>query len=147
MWDAGKQPKLSLVFSRACACRFPDMDGMDLGKKVSVPRDIMLEELSHLSNRGARLFKMRQRRSDKYTFENVQYQSKAQIDVGIPGPVAAGWMGSLSKRARVRGFPNECSSCALSMAPVGGCSGVCVCVYVCVRQSFWWVNGRNILYD
>lgn len=47
-----------------------DVDSMDLGKKVSIPRDIMLEELSHLSNRGARLFKMRQRRSDKYTFEN-----------------------------------------------------------------------------
>lgn len=54
---------------------------MDLGKKVSVPRDIMLEELSHLSNRGARLFKMRQRRSDKYTFENFQYESRAQINV------------------------------------------------------------------
>lgn len=54
---------------------------MDLGKKVSVPRDIMLEELSHLGNRGARLFKMRQRRSDKYTFENFQYESRAQINV------------------------------------------------------------------
>lgn len=60
-----------------------DMDGMDLGKKVSVPRDIMLEELSHLRNRGARLFKMRQRRSDKYTFENVQYPSKAQMDYSL----------------------------------------------------------------
>lgn len=60
-----------------------DVNGMDLGKKVSIPRDIMLEELSHLSNRGARLFKMRQRRSDKYTFENVQYQSKAQMDYSL----------------------------------------------------------------
>lgn len=57
-----------------------DVDGMDLGKKISIPRDIMLEELSHLSNRGARLFKMRQRRSDKYTFENFQYESKAQMN-------------------------------------------------------------------
>uniref|UniRef100_A0A8C5UTZ7 Myozenin 2 n=1 Tax=Microcebus murinus TaxID=30608 RepID=A0A8C5UTZ7_MICMU len=61
-----------------------DMDGMDLGKKVSIPRDIMLEELSHLSNRGARLFKMRQRRSDKYTYENFQYESKAQINYSGP---------------------------------------------------------------
>ncbi|KAK7809963.1 hypothetical protein U0070_024883 [Myodes glareolus] len=59
-----------------------DVDGMILGKKVSIPRDIMIEELSHFSNRGARLFKMRQRRSDKYTFENFQYESKAQINVG-----------------------------------------------------------------
>ncbi|XP_069315295.1 myozenin-2 [Eulemur rufifrons] len=57
-----------------------DVDGMDLGKKVSIPRDIMVEELSHLGNRGARLFKMRQRRSDKYTYENFQYESKAQIN-------------------------------------------------------------------
>jgi hypothetical protein len=62
---------------------FTDVDVMHLGKKVSIPRDIMLEELSHLSNRGARLFKMRQRRSDKYTFENFQYETKAQINVGI----------------------------------------------------------------
>ncbi|XP_025729739.1 myozenin-2 [Callorhinus ursinus] len=60
-----------------------DVDGMHLGKKVSIPRDIMLEELSHLSNRGARLFKMRQRRSDKYTFENFQYETKAQINHNI----------------------------------------------------------------
>ncbi|XP_006874656.1 PREDICTED: myozenin-2 [Chrysochloris asiatica] len=60
-----------------------DVDGIDLGKKVSIPRDIMLEELSHLSNRGARLFKMRQRRSDKYTFENFQYESKAQLNHSI----------------------------------------------------------------
>ncbi|XP_019950954.2 myozenin-2-like isoform X1 [Paralichthys olivaceus] len=45
---------------------------MDLGKKVSVPKDIMLEELSLASNRGSRLFKMRQRRSEKYTFESIQ---------------------------------------------------------------------------
>uniref|UniRef100_A0A6Q2ZBM0 Uncharacterized protein n=1 Tax=Esox lucius TaxID=8010 RepID=A0A6Q2ZBM0_ESOLU len=40
-------------------------DAMDLGIKVSTPKDIMLEELSLQSNRGSRLFKMRQRRSEK----------------------------------------------------------------------------------
>lgn len=45
---------------------------IDLGKKLSVPKDIMLEELSLASNRGSRLFKMRQRRSEKYTFESIQ---------------------------------------------------------------------------
>nr|XP_046236644.1 myozenin-2-like [Scatophagus argus] len=53
---------------------------MDLGKKVSVPRDIMLEELSFASNRGARLFKMRQRRSEKYTFESTQNENNKQLD-------------------------------------------------------------------
>lgn len=69
-----------------CKYCFPDVDGMNLGKKVSIPRDIMIEELSHFGNRGARLFKMRQRRSDKYTFENFQYESKAQINVGTTEP-------------------------------------------------------------
>uniref|UniRef100_A0A667YFH3 Myozenin 2a n=1 Tax=Myripristis murdjan TaxID=586833 RepID=A0A667YFH3_9TELE len=51
---------------------------MDLGKKVSVPKDIMLEELSFASNRGSRLFKMRQRRSEKYTFESIQNEANKQ---------------------------------------------------------------------
>ncbi|XP_070684162.1 myozenin-2b isoform X2 [Pempheris klunzingeri] len=53
---------------------------MDLGKKLSTPKDIMLEELSLLSNRGSRLFKMRQRRSDKYTFESIQNEANAQLN-------------------------------------------------------------------
>ncbi|XP_029707247.1 myozenin-2 isoform X3 [Takifugu rubripes] len=52
---------------------------MDLGKKLSIPKDIMLEELSLLSNRGSRLFKMRQRRSEKYTFENIQNEANMQL--------------------------------------------------------------------
>lgn len=78
--------KCFLLDFHECKYRFTDVDGMNLGKKVSIPRDIMIEELSHFSNRGARLFKMRQRRSDKYTFENFQYESKAQINVGTTGP-------------------------------------------------------------
>lgn len=54
---------------------------MDLGKKLSIPKDIMLEELSLQSNRGSRLFKMRQRRSEKYTFESVRNQANAQLGV------------------------------------------------------------------
>lgn len=38
---------------------FIDVDGMDLGKKVSIFKDIMLEELFYFSNCGVRLFKMR----------------------------------------------------------------------------------------
>lgn len=53
---------------------------MDLGKKVSVPKDIMLEELSLSSNRGSRLFKMRQRRSEKYTFESNQNSTNIQLN-------------------------------------------------------------------
>ncbi|XP_055779752.1 myozenin-2-like isoform X2 [Salvelinus fontinalis] len=52
---------------------------MDLGIKVSTPKDIMLEELSLQSNRGSRLFKMRQRRSEKYTFESIQNEANVQL--------------------------------------------------------------------
>ncbi|XP_070710942.1 myozenin-2-like [Pempheris klunzingeri] len=53
---------------------------MDLGKKMSVPKDIMLEELSFASNRGSRLFKMRQRRSEKYTFESTLNENNKQLN-------------------------------------------------------------------
>ncbi|XP_028660901.1 myozenin-2b [Erpetoichthys calabaricus] len=61
-----------------------ESDTMDLGKKISVPRDIMFEELSLLSNRGSRLFKMRQRRSEKYTFENLQNEANIQMSNCVP---------------------------------------------------------------
>lgn len=57
---------------------------MDLGKKLSTPKDIMLEELSLLSNRGSQLFKKRQRRSDKYTFESIQNEANALLNVSQP---------------------------------------------------------------
>lgn len=58
-------------------------NGMDLGKKLSTPKDIMLEELSLLSNRGSRLFKMRQRRSEKYTFESIQNEANTLLNNDI----------------------------------------------------------------
>lgn len=63
---------------------------MDLGRKVSAPKEIMLEELSLASNRGSRLFKMRQKRSEKYTFESIQNEVNTQhnIDAISPGPSA-----------------------------------------------------------
>ncbi|KAF7656450.1 hypothetical protein LDENG_00040940 [Lucifuga dentata] len=60
----------------------PEDVEMDLGKKMKVPKDIMLEELSLASNRGSRLFKMRQRRSEKYTFESIRNDSNKQINNG-----------------------------------------------------------------
>ncbi|KAG8438936.1 hypothetical protein GDO86_005209 [Hymenochirus boettgeri] len=41
----------------------------DLGKKVSVPQDLMLEELSLKRNRGSHMYLERQKRVQKYTFE------------------------------------------------------------------------------
>lgn len=45
--------------------------GLNLGKKVSVPKDVQMEELNLQSNRGSRMFQERQRRAEKYTLENV----------------------------------------------------------------------------
>ena len=56
----------------------PDVE-MDLGKKMCVPKDIMLDELSLASNRGSRLFKMRLQRSEKYTYESIQNQPAAPL--------------------------------------------------------------------
>ncbi|XP_067852090.1 myozenin-2 isoform X2 [Heptranchias perlo] len=49
----------------------PEMAHLDLGKKVSVPRDVMMEELSLLSNKGSKMFHMRQKRVDKFTVEGT----------------------------------------------------------------------------
>ncbi|XP_044137076.1 myozenin-3 [Bufo gargarizans] len=42
---------------------------LDLGKKVSVPQDVMMEELSLHRNRGSCMYLERQKRVQKFTFE------------------------------------------------------------------------------
>ncbi|XP_045887310.1 myozenin-2 [Micropterus dolomieu] len=46
-------------------------DGLNLGKKISVPKDVMMEELNLPSNRGSRMFQERQRRVENFTLENA----------------------------------------------------------------------------
>ncbi|NXX47464.1 MYOZ3 protein, partial [Tricholaema leucomelas] len=43
---------------------------LDLGKKMSVPQDLMIEELSLHDNRGSQLFQQRQRRMQRFIFEH-----------------------------------------------------------------------------
>nr|XP_056704679.1 myozenin-1 [Euleptes europaea] len=43
---------------------------LNLGKKISTPKDVMLEELSLLTNRGSKMFKLRQMRVEKFIYEN-----------------------------------------------------------------------------
>ncbi|XP_023251923.1 myozenin-2-like isoform X2 [Seriola lalandi dorsalis] len=45
--------------------------GLNLGKKISVPKDVMMEELNLPSNRGSRMFQERQKRVERYTLENA----------------------------------------------------------------------------
>lgn len=46
-------------------------EGLNLGKKISVPKDVMMEELNLLSNRGSRMFQERQKRAERFTLENI----------------------------------------------------------------------------
>ncbi|ELK17274.1 Myozenin-3 [Pteropus alecto] len=52
---------------------------LDLGKKLSVPQDLMMEELSLRNNRGSLLFQKRQRRVQKFTFELADSQRAVAI--------------------------------------------------------------------
>ncbi|XP_067103983.1 myozenin-2 [Osmerus mordax] len=45
-------------------------DRLNLGKKISVPKDLMMEELNLPSNRGSRMFQERQKRVEMFTLEN-----------------------------------------------------------------------------
>lgn len=46
-------------------------EGLNLGKKISVPKDVMMEELNLSSNRGSRMFLERQKRAERFTLENI----------------------------------------------------------------------------
>ncbi|XP_030001838.1 myozenin-2 isoform X2 [Sphaeramia orbicularis] len=62
---------------------------LNLGKKISVPKDVMMEELNLPSNRGSRMFQERQRRVEKFTLENsgnVTYINNAHPEA-IPPPL------------------------------------------------------------
>ncbi|XP_068597299.1 myozenin-1a isoform X2 [Brachionichthys hirsutus] len=48
----------------------PEASEFDLGTKIKTPKDVMLEELSLLKNRGSKMFKMRKQRVEKFIYEN-----------------------------------------------------------------------------
>lgn len=48
----------------------PEASELNLGKKIKTPKEIMLEELSLMKNRGSKMFKMRQQRVEKFIYEN-----------------------------------------------------------------------------
>ncbi|XP_076829289.1 myozenin-2a [Brachyhypopomus gauderio] len=79
---------------------------VDLGRKISAPKDIMLDELSLASNRGSRLFKMRQRRSEKYTFESIQNEVNTQINKLVIPPISGIETTDLESSVEVNQAPN-----------------------------------------
>ncbi|KAJ0050181.1 hypothetical protein NL108_014029 [Boleophthalmus pectinirostris] len=52
-------------------CKEARGEHLNLGKKISVPKDVMMEELNVPNrNRGSRMFQERQKRVEKFTLEN-----------------------------------------------------------------------------
>ncbi|XP_026171701.1 myozenin-1b isoform X2 [Mastacembelus armatus] len=49
----------------------PEATELDLGTKIKTPKDVMLEELSLLKNKGSKMFRMRQQRVDKFIVTNA----------------------------------------------------------------------------
>ncbi|KAL2088746.1 hypothetical protein ACEWY4_015645 [Coilia grayii] len=52
---------------------------LNLGKKISTPRDVQMEELNLQSNRGSRMFQERQKRVERFTLENTVSSSGAPV--------------------------------------------------------------------
>lgn len=71
---------------------------LDLGKKMSTPQDLMIEELSLRNNRGSQLFQQRQKRMQRFVFEHPS----GYREVGL----------RLVPRLRAgQPFPGSCSLC------------------------------------
>ncbi|KAG7484557.1 hypothetical protein MATL_G00050630 [Megalops atlanticus] len=50
---------------------------LNLGKKISIPQDVMMEELKLQSNRGSRMFQERLKRVERFTLENAANRAGA----------------------------------------------------------------------
>lgn len=66
--DVSQKKEVLEQCSDTCGAR------LNLGKKISVPLDLMMEELNLLSNRGSIMFQERLKRVEKFTLENVAYR-------------------------------------------------------------------------
>ncbi|XP_067899154.1 myozenin-2-like [Heterodontus francisci] len=79
-----ERKQMASAIAREAHGEIEEVPHLDLGKKASVPQDVMMEELSLLSNKGSKMFHMRQKRVDKFMVE------------GTPGtPVKADMTGPL----------------------------------------------------
>uniref|UniRef100_A0A7N6ATU4 Myozenin 1b n=1 Tax=Anabas testudineus TaxID=64144 RepID=A0A7N6ATU4_ANATE len=56
----------------------------DLGTKIKTPKDVMLEELSLLKNKGSKMFKMRQQRVEKFIVTNENLQNLQNLLMSPP---------------------------------------------------------------
>uniref|UniRef100_A0A8C0AZJ2 Myozenin 3 n=1 Tax=Buteo japonicus TaxID=224669 RepID=A0A8C0AZJ2_9AVES len=100
---------------------------LDLGKKMSVAQDLMIEELSLPNNRGSLLFQQRQRRMQRFIFEHPSGYREVglwlipQLRAGQPFPSSLS-LSELSLRAPrgsiTPGRPHHLSPCAGYSGPL-----------------------------
>uniref|UniRef100_A0A670ZA24 Myozenin 3 n=1 Tax=Pseudonaja textilis TaxID=8673 RepID=A0A670ZA24_PSETE len=91
---------------------------LDLGKKVSTPQDLMMEELSLSINRGSRLYQQRQKRVQRFVLENpTGYRAVSHISVFVEEAGAASneepsrwWWSFALLRRRLRKSPKSPST-------------------------------------
>ncbi|KAJ0060441.1 hypothetical protein NL108_011528 [Boleophthalmus pectinirostris] len=59
---------------------------LDLGTKIKTPKDVMLEELSLMKNKGSKMFQMRQQRVEKFIVTNENLNNLEQLLIIPPPP-------------------------------------------------------------
>ncbi|XP_029383964.1 myozenin-1b [Echeneis naucrates] len=62
----------------------PEASELDLGTKIKTPKDVMLEELSLLKNKGSKMFRMRQQRVEKFIVTNENMQNLENLLMSPP---------------------------------------------------------------
>ncbi|XP_077595214.1 myozenin-1b isoform X1 [Stigmatopora nigra] len=62
----------------------PEASELNLGTKIKTPKDVMLEELSLLNNRGSKMFLKRQLRVDKFITTNQNMQNLQNLLMSPP---------------------------------------------------------------
>ncbi|XP_070783641.1 myozenin-1b [Enoplosus armatus] len=62
----------------------PEASELDLGTKIKTPKDVMLEELSLLNNKGSKMFKKRQQRVEKFIVTNENKQNLQNLLMSPP---------------------------------------------------------------
>ncbi|TNN64787.1 Myozenin-2 [Liparis tanakae] len=94
--------KQKMLQARAL-CREARGEGVNIGKKSSVPNDVMMEELNLLSNRGSRMFQERQKRVERYTLEKLAKEANnttaVQHEAAPPPQIFAEPQGGKENRA------------------------------------------------
>ncbi|KAM9832558.1 myozenin-1b [Neosynchiropus ocellatus] len=62
----------------------PEASELDLGTKIKTPKDVMLEELSLMKNKGSKMFRMRQQRVEKFIVTNENMQNLENLLMSPP---------------------------------------------------------------